>query len=163
MNRILVVDDNEVNGILIKELLEKDCCQFDAASMKRRLENAGDFVNPPSPFSVDCTLTGEGAIKLVSEGCILNEPYFMAFVDLTLKGMSGMETAQNFRKLDGNIKIVFISGMDFDVEAEDTEYRELETTCFFLQKPFSFSEVRQYAFSLCDIYRKEVNGHRKLQ
>lgn len=70
--RILVVDDNEVNLLVVKKLLE------------------------PYKATVDTTLSGISAIEMVKK-----QKYDLIFMDHMMPEMDGIETTKNIRNLEG--------------------------------------------------------------
>jgi two-component system, cell cycle response regulator CpdR len=56
------------------------------------------------------------------------------FMDYTMPGIDGMETAKRLIRIRPDIEVVFISGTDRQKEAEDAGFR-------FLTKPFSIRKI----------------------
>ena len=77
---ILIVDDNEINLLLLTNLLDRQ------------------------HFSIDSALDGDEALKLINR-----HKYHLAFVDLNMPVMNGIELVKKLRKLHNSLKTIAIS------------------------------------------------------
>lgn len=81
-----------------------------------------------------CISTYETAEKFLSE--IKNKSFALAFLDIRLKGMTGMEAAHKIREFDNKLPIVFVTvEKDFAIEGY-----EVQATGFIL-KPFDKEKI----------------------
>jgi signal transduction histidine kinase/ActR/RegA family two-component response regulator len=77
---VLIADDNEINLLLLANLLELENC------------------------TVDTAINGQQALQLISEN-----RYQMAFIDLNMPVMTGVELAQTLREQKNPLKLIAIS------------------------------------------------------
>lgn len=89
-------------------------------------------------YAVKKALSGREAVELVN-----SHNFYMAFIDLKLDDMEGIELAQMLRDIDSSLKIVMISG--FCYKDEPTVQRALaeELICDFIPKPFLHNDIKQ--------------------
>lgn len=87
LNRILVVEDNEINQIVIEVMLE-------ALNLKATLAN-----------------TGEEALSVV-----LKDDFDLILMDIHLPGINGIDTSQQIRQIKPQIPIVALSADTFEQE-----------------------------------------------
>jgi signal transduction histidine kinase/CheY-like chemotaxis protein len=80
LTQILIADDNEINLILLANLLELEGC------------------------AVDSAINGQQALNLINQ-----KEYQMAFIDLNMPVMTGLELAKALRQLRNPLKLVAIS------------------------------------------------------
>jgi len=78
--RILVVDDDAVNGLILRKLLER------------------------RGYDVTCAERGSAALELAQQA-----RYDMVFMDCQMPGLSGEETTQRLRRLEGYAKVPIIA------------------------------------------------------
>ncbi|MFC1720720.1 response regulator [Patescibacteria group bacterium] len=86
--RILVVDDEEINTITIKELLRKNFPECEVVT-------AND---------------GDGASGLIYEAIALAKPFKILITDLQMPNMDGDELSELAKDEDPKIKIIMVSG-----------------------------------------------------
>ncbi|MBI4845067.1 MAG: response regulator [Candidatus Omnitrophica bacterium] len=112
MNKILVVDD------------EKLIC----ISIKRELEDLG--------YKVQIALNGADAID-----CVENNEIEMAFVDLILPDINGMNVCKRIKQLNSNIKVVLMSGYTDKLMDLKKEFSLLKGAKDMLEKPFGGDDI----------------------
>ncbi|NTV28560.1 MAG: response regulator [Candidatus Omnitrophica bacterium] len=87
--------------------------------------------------NVDSVLSGAAAVEAVKK-----KRYAMAFIDQNMPGMSGIETCQALKKIDPEIKTVYITGL-FSKENVLLEQQFVEPggVTYYLYKPFAKGEI----------------------
>jgi CheY-like chemotaxis protein len=114
--RILIVDD------------EPDMCWV--------LEN----ILRPTGYAVTTTTTGTEALRLLAR-----EPYAVAFVDVKLADLDGLELAALIRQQSPHTATVLISGYFYQEDTVVTEGMLNDLFVGFISKPFNLEEVRLMA------------------
>lgn len=72
----------------------------------------------------------------------------LLITDLVMPVMGGLELAAELRKLNGDLRVLFISGYTDDVVILETEAKSKTA---FLRKPFSFDTLRQRVDALISV------------
>lgn len=125
MNRVLVVDDDLSVIAAYRHVLEG-------------LDSSNGFRQPTALVDLDAELFGQNgrekaepirlrvdfvdqggdAIEAVRDSIARADPYAMVFLDLRMPpGLDGYETAEQIRKLDPDVQIVFVSAyLDYTAE-----------------------------------------------
>ena len=158
--RILVVDDDaSIIDSYRKVLSEKenDELQLGLVSMAGRLfEEPLEPKMPSSPrFNLEVSTSGERARDLVAASVSAGEPYAVVFLDYTLPGINGVETAAEIRRLDPSVEIVLVTGRsDLNVEKLSQEVPPLNKF-FYFQKPFNSGELRHLTRALTEKWKVE--------
>lgn len=161
MNKILVIDDDVSSGLLIKDILET------TGTTDFSIELAQLFDTPVEKqeqqhFMVDVSISGKDGVAAVENAVIMGDPFSLAFIDLSLGDMNGLEAGYRLKKLDKQMKVVIFSGKDFPDFSTRPEFDPLRKSFFYLQKPFATSEIRQYANVLCEEWESERKNEREL-
>ncbi len=117
---------NDINILIVDD--EEDMCWA--------LENILKKEN----FNIVTTTSGNDAIKLVNENA-----FNIAFVDIKLPDIDGVELAKRIKIKDNNIRLIMISGYYYgDDKAIQTGLHE-NVFLSFISKPFDNNEVRKAA------------------
>jgi len=101
-------------------------------------------------YAVTTTTTGTEALELLTE-----EPYAVAFVDVKLADLDGLELAALIRQLSPHTAIVLISGYFYQEDKIINEGLEKELFIGFIAKPFNLEEVRLMARQAVERAREE--------
>lgn len=148
-NRILVVDDEVSIQKIFKRILspplKTDVLSQGAVLFDETHEQPDEPIHKRFELTLaDC---GPNGIKAVEETMVKKQPFALAFIDLGLEGIDGVQTARQIWEADPNLKIVFSTGsVNFDPE---NIYRATGRNDFFhLKKPFSIKEVKEIAQTL---------------
>jgi len=155
VNKILVIDDDVASGILVKDILTSATLRHVPEKLKEMFGAPTNLAELSDDFSVTLATSGMEGVETFAKASVSDEPIMLAFIDLTLKDISGFETGYRLRELDGGIKIVFFSGRDFSDAELASDRKLLLKSVFYLQKPFVSSEIRQYALALCEERKTE--------
>lgn len=118
VKRIMVVDDEKIV-----------CFAFE-----KQLGSAG--------YEVKGFLSGKEAVEAAR-----NERFDLAFVDLWMPGLSGVETCKGLKKVSPDLEVVMISGRPDGFSGNEGEFMKVGGLDFFLYKPFSEGQ-------LLDVVRK---------
>ena len=107
--QILIADDNEINLLLLANLLELEGC------------------------TVDSAINGQIALQLIHQ-----KKYQMAFIDLNMPVMTGLELAKTLRKQQNPLKLVAISAY-----ADENKKNEAFSSGFdyYLTKPIDEDQL----------------------
>jgi len=115
--KILVVDDDQINIVLIKSILKKEFCR------------------------IDSVMDGQSALKRLLDAAKEADPYTLVYIDKNMPKLSGYEVIQQYREFEKEhgvtpIYAVYISG--------DCIYDENEVKLFNknVGKPFNKQEIK---------------------
>lgn len=97
---------------------------------------------PPPIFETMSAANGAAALALAEQ-----HPFDIAFVDIMMPGINGIETSARLRKLQPHLKTVLISGYLVEDRARAVEQAGAQA---FLAKPFSVAAARSLADRLLD-------------
>jgi len=117
--RVLVADDNKINVMLLKTILESEYCE------------------------INYSLDGQEALDKLIKGLKSSNPYDIVFADKHMPNLSGVELIQKFKTLESKyknikpIKVISITG-DPSISNEEKKLYDLIVT-----KPFNKSEIRE--------------------
>ena len=147
--RILVIDDNPSVHVAFDEILGREAAD-------KKLEQAESFMfgspNPPPVvqpiYQTDHALSGAEGVEKIRQALADAAPYQVAFVDIRMPGMDGVETIERMWKLDFQIQTVICTAYA-DYRWEDLAKRLGQTDrLLVLKKPFHNIEVMQLASTL---------------
>lgn len=162
--RILVIDDNPTvhdafDGILRRERIS-DALDADEAAL------FGTPVEPkiaPPVCEIDHALSGAEGIEKARQAIEATRPYQLAFVDIRMPGMDGVETIEHLWKIDARIQTVICTAYA-DYEWTDLAKRFGNTDrLLVLKKPFHEIEVMQLASTLARKWFMEKTAGMKLE
>jgi two-component system, NtrC family, sensor kinase len=147
--RILVVDDDNAVREAYREILAPPV-GADFLSVGGRL-----FEGDPqgsgrgaSPYEMEEAKNGGQAVALVRKAMAAGKAFAVAFVDMKMPGMNGAETAREIWRLDPCVKIVIVTAFS-EVTPDDIVRVVNREDLFYLRKPFSPQEIKQFARALC--------------
>jgi DNA-binding NtrC family response regulator len=83
-------------------------------------------------------LRGNEALELIAEN-----KFGMAFLDLKLPDMDGLELARRIKAVDPHMKIVLVSGYFYKDEGQVRAAIEEGLICDFISKPFLHEDIRR--------------------
>ncbi len=114
--RILVIDDEDHILHLFRDILSN---QYEVTPVNR----------------------GQKGLDAVAESLENDDPYSLAFIDINMPDMDGVETARKLRELDKRIYVVIVTGgQDAMIDRID---EVLKHDSILFRKPFSVDEVIQ--------------------
>jgi len=151
--RILGVDDEQ----LILDLYSKILARVPGSKPSPEVKGTEtDTDESPTSFDIILCRQGDEAVEVVRESIEQNRPIAIAFIDMLMSpGPDGLWTAENIRNLDPYIQIVLVTGYsDIDLIELSRRVPPLDKLLY-LQKPFQFQEIWQFASSLGAKWRVE--------
>lgn len=149
--RILIIDDNprihrDFELVLLEEL---ENSELDAD--EQRVYGLKSTAKIPKPaYVLDHAHSGLEGIEKVKQGMVEGRPYQMAFVDIRMPGLDGVETIMQIWQVDPRMQMVICTAYA-DYSQEDL-IRKLGQTdkLLVLKKPFDSIEVTQLARTLTE-------------
>ena len=123
--KILISDDNKINIMLLKAILETEYCD------------------------ITTTVNGEETLEALKDACYKNDPFDIVFLDRNMPIMSGSEVMRYFRKFEQELKTKPLFGISItgypDMNSEEKSLYDL-----FVNKPFRKQNVIE-AMNLANI------------
>jgi len=110
--KILIIDDERIVG----------------RAMRRVLESQG--------YEVDIALNGEEGVRLAGE-----KVFGMAFVDLILPGIDGLQACREIKKNSPPTRLVLMSGYVDKLYETKNIFQKIESSALFVEKPFGGDEI----------------------
>lgn len=162
---VLVIDDEEMVRDNIEEILlprkisvESESIDlaasilFDSASDSTLLKSRTS--NIPN-FTVDKASNGMEGLELVKKSIQDGRPYAVIFLDMRMPGWDGMETAEQIRKFDNKVEIIFVTAFS-DRSIDDIIARAGQNVGYHC-KPYAAEEITQLATKAVADYNKLRN------
>jgi len=149
--RLLIVDDNQGIHREFELVFHEDGTNPELAADAFRLYGAIARPNPVRPvYALDYALSGTEGIEKVTLALVQGRPYQMAFVDIRMPGIDGVETIERIWRLDPRIQMVICTAYA-DFSQEDlTQRLGFTDKLLVLKKPFDSLEVTQIAMTLTE-------------
>ncbi len=149
--RILVVDDNPSIHRDFELVLLENAEDADIEADERQMY--GKAVAPAvlkPAYTVDHALSGMEGVEKVKQALAEERPYQLAFVDIRMPGIDGVETIQRIWERDSRIQVVICTAFA-DYSWEDLVRRWGQTdSLLVLKKPFDNLEVTLLASTLTE-------------
>jgi two-component system, NtrC family, sensor kinase len=145
---ILVVDDDAAVREAYKEILALR--QMNHLSEGDQLFGDGEkkTKHVPAFYKIEEAKDGTQAVQKVLEAVEKGRPFAAAFVDMKMPGMNGAETAREIWRIDPDIKIIIVTAFS-DITPDEMLDEVDREDLFYLRKPFSPQEIKQFARALC--------------
>ncbi|MEX0709015.1 MAG: response regulator [Woeseia sp.] len=143
--RVLIADDDEHILKCYRSAFEKRSAaaseQLIAAMEDELFESAKDATTSPM-FELATCEQGEGAVKRAAEAVTEGKPFDVVILDVRMPpGIDGVEAASEIRKLDPDIKIIFVTGY-LDIARDEIEQRvPPPSKLYYYSKPLSFKAL----------------------
>jgi len=107
-------------------------------------------------FEITCCSQGDDAVDSVKRSTEENAPYAVAFLDLNMPpGPDGQWTAEQIHRLDPGINIVVVTGYRTTPDGEVVNQANISDKLLYLQKPFHYQEIIQFATALSAKWKAE--------
>lgn len=164
--RVLAVDDDMaaletykslLNSSLSEEITISELEQLNTPFEGERDNNRHNHSH--FDITLDTTTDGATAVELVQRSLQNGTPYHTALIDYRMPlGLNGLETAQEIRKTDPDLNIIFVSAyMDEPLETLRQEFRGKFSL---LRKPFDHQELYQQVLLMSYTWRqqKQLSG-----
>jgi two-component system NtrC family sensor kinase len=155
-NRILVVDDDPGVRESYREILSpfpREDVLGEGASLFDE-PNRGTESVPRKQYDVVLTDRGEEGVKAVEKAMEQANPFAAAFVDMSMPGIDGAETARRIWTIDPNIGIVIVTAYS-EYTPDDIIRVTGKDDIFYLRKPFNPEEIKQFARALTNRWNLE--------
>jgi len=114
--KILISDDNKINIMLLKAILETEYCD------------------------ITTTVNGEETLEALKDACYKNDPFDIVFLDRNMPIMSGSEVMRYFRKFEQELKTKPLFGISI-TGYPDMDFEEKSLYDLFVNKPFRKQNV----------------------
>ncbi len=147
--RILVIDDdsgirNAFTGIFSDA--KDNCLLAKGRALFEETEDSGDGA-VSDPYELAFAESGEEGVARVQDAGASGKPYAVVFLDMKMPGMDGAEAARRISLEDSGAKIVIMTAYS-EFKAERIGAAAGRNDLFYIRKPFSGEEIRQFARSL---------------
>jgi DNA-binding response OmpR family regulator len=149
--RILIVDDNpsihrDFELVLLEETEDAD---LEADERQMYGQAAAPAVLKPA-YTLDHALSGLEGVEKVKHALAEDRPYQLAFVDIRMPGIDGVETIQRIWESDSRVQVVICTAFA-DYSWEDFVRRWGQTDkLLVLKKPFDSIEVTLLASTMTE-------------
>lgn len=162
--RILIVDDNQSIHRDFELVLCEETGNAELAADALRLYGKAERPHIVRPvYALDYALSGLEAVAKVQAALQAARPYQMAFVDIRMPGIDGVETIERIWRLDARIQMVICTTYA-DYAPEDLLQRlGLTNKLLVLKKPFDSIEVTQLALALTEKWHLAIQAGLKLE
>lgn len=161
--RILIVDDNPGIHRDFKLVLLDELPDAELQADEQRLFAAPAQAAAKPPYVVDDAFSGHEALDKVKQALAEQRPYQVAFVDVRMPGIDGVETISRLWKLDDRLQIVICTAYS-DYSWSDLARRLGSTDkLLVLKKPFDTIEVIQLASTLSEKWNLAIQANLKLE
>ena len=162
-NRVICIDDDQsILDAYEISMLSAEEWEADALEGLDGL----DLLSPQpeytsSRFELSFANQGRQGWELIQASCDKGAPYAVAFIDIRMPpGWDGLKTAQEIRKIDPDIYIVFVTA--YSDYTPDQIQAAMNYDAFLLKKPFDADVIRQLARTLCISWDRDYQK-RKLE
>lgn len=147
--RILVIDDNPSVHEAFDEILRREVPNEQLEQDEEIMFGSPSRARVAKPvWQIDHALSGAEGVEKVRVALAGGQPYHLAFVDIRMPGMDGVETIERFWALDAQVQTVICTAYA-DYRWEDLTGRLGQTDrLLVLKKPFHDIEVMQLASTL---------------
>jgi CheY-like chemotaxis protein/AraC-like DNA-binding protein len=162
--RILIVDDNQSIHRDFELVLCEETGNAELAADALRLYGRVERPHVVRPaYALDHALSGLEAVAKVQAALQAGRPYQMAFVDIRMPGIDGVETIERIWRLDARIQMVICTA--YADYAQDDLLHRLGVTdkLLVLKKPFDTIEVTQLALALTEKWHLAIQAGLKLE
>jgi signal transduction histidine kinase len=161
--RILIVDDEPAILESYKNLLEPQT-QVRSIQSSRVAVAAAPVKSASSTFEIVTASNYGDAVTRVQEALKENKPFVFGFFDVRLgDGKDGVELAQEVRKLDSRMGIIFVTAYnDRSLDSiEGVLGMEVNDQWDFLNKPFNNNEILQKARNFTALWNLKRESEEK--
>lgn len=161
---VLVIDDEEMVRDNIEEILlpRKSSAESDSVDLAASIlfDTPTDPIIAPRTsnipnFTVHKASNGMEGLELVKKSVANGTPYAVIFLDMRMPGWDGMETAEQIRKYDSKVEIIFVTAFS-DRSIDDIIARAGQNVGYHC-KPYAAEEITQLATKAVSDYNKLRN------
>lgn len=126
---------NDINVLVVDD--EEDMCW----ALGNILKN--------EDYNIVTTTSGNEALKIIKK-----KTFNIAFVDIKLPDMNGIELARLIKKEDSQIGIIMISGYYYEDDSDIQKGLHAGTYLTFVGKPFDNVEIRKAAQNALELSKR---------
>ncbi|HEX7026603.1 MAG TPA: hybrid sensor histidine kinase/response regulator [Gammaproteobacteria bacterium] len=151
--RILIIDDNQSIHKDFEKILIPQAGNAELKSMEADIfgEPEVDSRDDAVEFELDHALQGQEGYEMALKAQEEGRPYALAFVDMRMPpGWDGLETIEWLWRVDPDLQIIICSAYSDYTWTQISNRLGFGDKLFILQKPFSETEVLQFAHSLSE-------------
>jgi len=141
---VLVVDDDEEIRLMFEDLLHPEQGSQILQEGSRLFAGGAYKAGPavPVPCNVVPAANGRQGVRCVKESVRRNEFFYIAFIDMLMPGLNGIETLRQIQAVDPRIHMVMFTA--YSEYTSDDIVRESGTQDFlFLRKPVDPETITQ--------------------
>ena len=166
-NRILIVDDQPELHDDFREILAPSAEPRESDDLAAAFGNGDGWPNAAAdrddaflpPFEIRHAYSGLEACAQVEEAWSEGRPFALAFVDLRMPGIDGIEAIRRIRRTDRDLEIVVMTAYSGRRLSDIVRNTELLHKMLYVQKPFIREEIQQIA--LCMVGRWNIERARR--
>ena len=153
-SRILIVDDQAELHDDFVEMLAPGAGQRASDDLalvfegSAEGESAGDDGVVLPPFELSHAFNGREACERIEGNWRKGTPFALAFIDVRMPGMDGIEAVQRIRETDRNVEIVVMTAYSDRSHGDIVRETELLHKMLYVRKPFTREEIQQIAICL---------------
>lgn len=163
-NHILIIDDNQGIHRDFDLALQEDVQSPDLDRSEERVFGGAVLPRVQKPcFEIEHAQNGQEGIDKVKKSVAEKRPFQIAFVDIRMPGIDGVETVEKIWEIDSSIQVVFCTAYS-DYSWNDLARRLGYTDkALVLKKPFDYIEVVQMACTLSEKWRLARQAATKIE
>lgn len=145
--RVLIADDDE-HILRCYQAAFGDSNEANSAqlldSLEAELFDVEDQVRKAPKFDVVACKQGAEAVEEATKACRKGRPFEVVILDVRMPpGMDGVEAGSEIRKLDPDVRIVFVTGFS-DIPRDELERRvPPPSKLHYFNKPLSFLQLAE--------------------
>ena len=166
-NRILIVDDQPELHDDFREILAPSAEPRESDDLAAAFGNGDGWPNAAAdrddaflpPFEIRHAYCGLEACAQVEKAWSEGRPFAMAFVDLRMPGIDGIEAIRRIRRTDRDLEIVVMTAYSKHRLGNIVRDTELLHKMLYVHKPFIREEIQQIA--LCMVGRWNADRARR--
>lgn len=154
---VLVVDDDQRVRNAFRRILtpagDGGLLRFGAGLLGEPHSAASEIAD--ASYNLTLSPNGEAALAAVTRAVSEKRPYALAYVDMRMPGISGIEAVKRFGEIDPRIRIVIATAYN-DISPEEIIAATGRRDIFYLLKPVHAEEIRQMTRVLCEQWKSDL-------
>ena len=173
--RVLIVDDQQaIHDTFDRVFAEKQTDDDALADFESRFlasvsgettehqQQDGRDANVPQ-YSLVHAHSGEQALELARAAAIADNAFAVAFVDMRMPGLDGLETTEQLWQIDPNLQVVICTAYSDHMWDDVLKKLGYNDRLLLLRKPFESDEARQLALALSEKSRLALIQQQKVE
>jgi CheY-like chemotaxis protein len=146
--RILIVDDNPAIHRDFEKVLNGNQRNADLDNLERDLFGPAPSTARKRAYALDFAKNGHEAAVLAQRAVQEGKPYTMAFVDMRMPGLDGIEVVTHLFQIQPNLQVAICSAY-MDYSWQEVLQRVQRPGLRLLRKPWMGAEVMAIVHELC--------------